>query len=61
MAKDEVSRHRHKPSKNDASTFKRRSLRAIERRKKMQKMTFAFLVIMAILMATAVIFAYTIG
>lgn len=61
MAKEEVHRHRHKTSPNDVSYFKRRSLRAIERRKKMKKMLFSLMVITAILMAIAVIFAYTIG
>ena len=42
-----------------ASKFKRKSLMAIERRKKIEKWLFRGLVLVAILMAIAVVVVYT--
>ena len=53
-----VERH-HK--RDGSSLFKERSLMGIHRRKLMEKALKATLVAIAILMALAVLFAYTIG
>jgi len=44
-----------------ASKFKRKSLLAIERRKKIAKWTFRILVIIAVIMGLTCLAAYTIG
>ncbi len=54
------SKH-HKRGKNDVSEWKRRSLRSIARKKKMQKYLFNAMVVAAAVMLIAVIIAYTIG
>lgn len=43
---------------DDASAFKRRSLNAIQRRRKLKRITFIALVIIALIMMMAVIAAY---
>ncbi len=51
--------HHHK--KDGSSLFKQRSLAAIHRKKLMERILKAFLIILSILMALAVLLAYTIG
>lgn len=59
-----MSEHKHHSSKHHhhhmdgASKFKRKSLLAIERRKKLSKWLFWALVVIAILMAIAVVYVY---
>ena len=53
--------HHHHHKKDGASLFKQRSLAAIERRKLIEKVLKIGLVALAILMAFAVLLAYTIG
>ena len=51
--------HHHHHHMDGASKFKRKSLMAIERRKKIEKWLFRGLVLVAILMAIAVVVVYT--
>lgn len=46
---------------DDSSKFKYQSLRAISRRKKLEKWLWTFLCMVAVLMAIAVVFVYTLG
>ena len=51
--------HHHHHHMDGASKFKRKSLMAIERRKKIEKWLFRAVVLIAILMAIAVVVVYT--
>ena len=51
--------HHHHHHMDGASKFKRKSLMAIQRRKKIEKWLFRSLVAVAILMALAVVVVYT--
>ena len=51
--------HHHK--KDDATLFRQRSLANIQRKKILEKVLKTTLVIIAILMALAVLFVYTLG
>ncbi len=51
--------HHHK--KDGASIFKQKSLQAIERRKLFEKIAKIGTIVLAIVMAVLVIFAYTLG
>ena len=53
--------HHHHHKKDGASRFKQKSLAAIERRKLIEKVLKIAVVVLAILMAIAVLLAYTIG
>ena len=62
MAEEHSHHHHHHHHKKDGSSlFKQKSLAAIQRRKLIEKVLKIGLVTIAILMAIAVIFAYTIG
>ena len=62
MAEEHSHHHHHHHHKKDGSSlFKQKSLAAIQRRKLIEKVLKISLVTIAILMAIAVIFAYTIG
>ena len=50
--------HRHKRKDMDASDFKRRQLRAIEKRKRLKQLLLATLSCIALVMVVAVIAAY---
>ncbi|MBR2234547.1 MAG: hypothetical protein IJ892_05785 [Prevotella sp.] len=52
--------HHHHHHMDGASKFKRKSLMAIQRRKKIEKWLFRALILVAILMAIAVVVVYTI-
>ena len=54
-----MSEHHH--HKDGSSLFKQRSLASIQRKKVIEKVLKITLVIIAILMALAVIFVYTVG
>ena len=51
--------HHHEP--DDASLFKQRSLSQIQLKKTLEKVLKITLIILALLMALAVVFVYTIG
>ena len=51
--------HHHEP--DDASVFKQRSLSQIKLKKTIEKVLKITLIILALLMALAVVFVYTIG
>ena len=53
--------HHHRRHKDSASIFKEKSLRAIELRRLFEKYLKIAVVILAIVMAALVIFAYTLG
>ena len=53
--------HHHHHKMDGASKFKYQSLRAISRRKKLEKWLWIFLCMVAVLMAIAVVFVYTLG
>ena len=54
--------HHHRHHKEDSATkFKRKSLKAIERQKKIKKWLFRGLCLVAILMGVLVVLAYTVG
>ena len=53
--------HHHHHKKDGSSLFKQKSLAAIQRRKFLEKLLRISLVALAILMAIAVVLAYTIG
>ena len=53
--------HHHHHKKDGSSLFKEKSLAAIRRKKILEKVLKLGLVILAIIMAIAVLFAYTIG
>ena len=58
---DTQHHHHHHHKMDDASKFKRDSLRAIERRRKLAKWGKIVLLCIAILMGIAVMASYTIG
>ena len=51
--------HHHEP--DDASVFKKRSLSQIQLKKTLEKVLKITLIIIALLMALAVVFVYTVG
>ncbi|MCR5574219.1 MAG: hypothetical protein K6F78_05295 [Bacteroidaceae bacterium] len=53
--------HHHHHKKDGASLFKQRSLASIERKKMIEKVLKITLIVIAILMAIAVVFVYTVG
>ncbi len=53
--------HHHHHKKDGASTFKQKSLKAIERRKLIEKLLKIGVAALAIVMAVLVFLAYTIG
>lgn len=53
--------HHHHHKEDDATRFKRESLKAIRRRKIIKKWAFRLLCLMAVVMAILVVLAYTIG
>lgn len=53
--------HHHHHKKDGATIFKQKSLAAIERRKLIEKVLKIAVLVLAILMAIAVMLAYTIG
>lgn len=53
--------HHHHHKKDGSSRFKQKSLAAIQRRKLIEKILKIGMIVLAIIMACAVIFAYTIG
>ena len=55
MAEEHHHHHHHHHKKDGASLFKQRSLRAIETRKKVEKLLKITLIVLAILMGLAVI------
>lgn len=55
MAEEQHHHHHHHHKKDGASLFKQRSLRAIETRKKVEKLLKITLIVLAILMGLAVI------
>ena len=55
-----MSEHHHH-HKDGSSLFKQRSLASIQRKKVIEKVLQITLIIIAILMALAVIFVYTVG
>ena len=62
MAEEHSHHHHHHHHKKDGSSlFKQKSLAAIQRRKLIEKVLKIGLVTVAILMAIAVMLAYTIG
>ena len=62
MSTEEQHHHHHHHHKKDGATrFKQKSLAAIERRKLIEKVLKIAVVVLAILMAIAVMLAYTIG
>lgn len=50
--------HRHRRKEMDASEFKRRQLRAIERRKRLKRLLFVTLFCIALVMFMAVVAVY---
>ena len=57
-----MSDHHHQHhNKYGASKFKQKSLAAIKRRKLLEKILKISLIIVAIIMAIAVVFVYTVG
>ena len=61
MAQEHAHHHHHHHKKDGSSLFKQKSLAAIQRRKVLEKIIKLSLVVLAILMAIAVVLAYTIG
>jgi len=61
MAQEHTHHHHHHHKKDGSSLFKQKSLAAIQRRKVLEKIIKISLVVLAILMAIAVVLAYTIG
>lgn len=61
MAQEHTHHHHHHHKKDGSSLFKQKSLAAIQRRKLFEKIIKISLVVLAILMAIAVVLAYTIG
>lgn len=53
--------HHHHHKKDGASLFKQHSLASIQRKKVLEKALKITLIIIAILMALAVVFVYTVG
>lgn len=53
--------HHHHHKKDGASKFKQKSLAAIQRRKLIEKILKISMIVLAIIMAMAVVFAYTFG
>ena len=53
--------HHHHHKKDGASLFKQRSLASIQRKKVIEKVLKITLTIIALLMALAVVFVYTVG
>ena len=53
--------HKHHQNRDEASIFKHKSIKAIRRRKLIEKWLKITLVVMAIIMGIAVVAAYTIG
>lgn len=53
--------HHHHHKKDGSSRFKQKSLAAIQRRKLIEKILKIGMIIVAIIMACAVVFAYTFG
>lgn len=53
--------HHHHHHKDAASSFKRKSLKAMERRKMIERVLKIEVTIIAILMVIALVLAYTIG
>ena len=56
-----MSEHHHHHKKDGSSLFKQRSLASIQRKKVIEKVLKITLTIIALLMALAVIFVYTVG
>ena len=61
MEQEHHHHHHHHHKKDGASLFKERSLANIRRKKLIEKVLKIALIIIAILMALAVVFVYTIG
>lgn len=62
MAEQQHTHHHHHHHKKDgASKFKQKSLAAIERRKLIEKILKIGMIVLAIIMAIAVVFVYTMG
>ena len=61
MAQEHTHHHHHHHKKDGSSLFKQKSLAAIQRRKLFEKIINISLIVLAILMAIAVVLAYTIG
>lgn len=61
MAQEHAHHHHHHHKKDGSSLFKQKSLAAIQRRKLFEKIIKISLIVLAILMAIAVVLAYTIG
>ena len=61
MAQEHAHHHHHHHKKDGSSLFKQKSLAAIQRRKVLEKIIKISLIVLAILMAIAVVLAYTIG
>lgn len=61
MAQEHTHHHHHHHKKDGSSLFKQKSLAAIQRRKLFEKIIKVSLIVLAILMAIAVVLAYTIG
>ena len=61
MAQEHTHHHHHHHKKDGSSEFKQKSLAAIQRRKVLEKIIKISLIVLAILMAIAVVLAYTIG
>lgn len=61
MAQEHTHHHHHHHKKDGSSLFKQKSLAAIQRRKLFEKIIKISLIVLAILMAIAVVLAYTIG
>ena len=60
-SKHSSSHHHHHHHKMDgASKFKRKSLMAIERRKKIEKWLFRIMIVVAVILAIAVVAVYVI-
>lgn len=53
--KEKSHHHHHHYREDDSAIFKQKSLNAIERRKRLKKITFIALVVIAILLGLAVI------
>lgn len=53
--------HHHHHKKDGASSFKQRSLATIERKRIIERVLKIALVIIALIMALAVVFVYTVG
>ena len=53
--------HHHHHKKDGSSLFKQKSLAAIERRKLFEKILKISMIVLAVIMAIAVVFVYTVG